>query len=245
MPAADTATTCAACLLPLAPPGMTPPPGYRRHPGCDDPARPELYCAGCKMGPAGCQCRTPARWRPSPAALDATADRLAEVLGGTVLPAPPPAKPRPARVPGPKCACGHAAHAKACRARSKGGRCTPMDLGGGGTAIACGYRPACPCAYRTCKCGAGVELAAELPRTARTLPADGDVMVVSVERDPAPGRPATLAVRQLADGYLAVRDLPPSGDLDRCERPAAEHTNAACPLLAKSEADPRWLVLRG
>ena len=51
----DPNPACVACGLPLAPAGMTPPPGYRRHPGCD-PAGVELYCTGCQQGPAGCGC---------------------------------------------------------------------------------------------------------------------------------------------------------------------------------------------
>ena len=174
----DPNPACVACGLPLAPAGMTPPPGYRRHPGCD-PAGVELYCTGCQQGPAGCGCPVPRRWRPSPAAVDATAARLAEILGGDVISTVPVKPPASARRPGPKCpGCGHAAHPKGCRGKASS-RCQPVDLGGGGAAMMCGYGPSCPCPHRDCRCGTPVLLAAELPPTARTLPAAGEVMVVS------------------------------------------------------------------
>ena len=230
---------CAGCGHP-----MTPVPGYTRHPCCDDPKRPELFCTGCGRGPAGCPCRTPRRWRPSAAAEIATGQRLAEVLGGTVLAGPPPRARRAPKAPPGKCGgCGHAGHPKGCRARAKA-RSVVAETPDGGIMRMCGYRPSCPCSWRTCKCGAPVMLAAELPPASRTLPPSGEVVVVSIERDPG-GETGNLAVRTLADGYLAVRTLAAGEEPGRGERRATEHTNEACPLLAKAEADPKWLSLRG
>jgi hypothetical protein len=224
---------CVVCQHP-----MTVIPGYRAHPGCDMTGTTELYCLGCGLGPAGCGCRTPRRWRPSAAALDATAARLADVLGGHVLP-PPKARP-----PRGKCGgCGHAGHPKRCGAKAAT-RSVVMATRDGGTVRMCGWRGPCPCAWRACKCGAAVELAAELPAGAKALPGEGEVMIVSLERGSRDAPAGLLAVRKLADGFLACRTLPAGTEPGPGEWRATEHTNEACPLLATAEADPKWLSLR-
>jgi hypothetical protein len=68
--------------------------GATLHPGCD-PHGGELWCRACGRfrytGPArapaagSCRCATPRLWQPSPAALDPTARRAADLLAG-----PPP-----------------------------------------------------------------------------------------------------------------------------------------------------------
>lgn len=143
----------------------------------------------------------------------------------------------------PKCAgCGHAEHPKACRAKGPSG-CVPFH-DGAFTGMICGARPSCPCSWRTCGCGTPVALAAELPPGQRTLPAEGEVMIVSVERGSARVPGGLLAVRKLVDGFLACRDLPAGEQPAKDEWRGREHTGD-CGRLATCEADPRWLTLRG
>jgi hypothetical protein len=107
----------------------------------------------------------------------------------------------------------------------------------------CGARPPCPCAWRTCACGKPVALAAELPPATRALPLQGrEVMIVPVERGSAGMPGGLLAVRVLSDGFLACRDLADGEQLAKGEWRGREHTGD-CGLLAKPEADPRWLTL--
>lgn len=143
----------------------------------------------------------------------------------------------------PKCrGCGHADHVKACRARGPS-RCQTWASDDGATGFACGSRPPCPCSWRVCPCGFPVALAAELPPAARTLPDDGEVMIVTLERGSARDPAGCIAVRKLTGGHLACRDLPDGEDPRPGEWRAREHTNAACKLLATAEADARWLIL--
>lgn len=136
--------------------------------------------------------------------------------------------------------CGHAEHVGACRAKGPSG-CVSVS-GTAGTAMICGPRPPCPCAWRTCGCGKPVALAVELDPGVRVLPQRGTVMIVSVERGSA-GKPGgLLAVRLLPDGLLACRTLangeqPAAGEWRGCE-----HVGD-CGLLAESEARPGWLTL--
>jgi hypothetical protein len=145
--------------------------------------------------------------------------------------------------PKPKCPCGHAAHAKACPARA-GSRCQSYQSPDGATGFICGYRPGCPCPFRTCKCGMLVALAAELPPDAAALPSADTVMLVSVIRGSAGDPAGRLAVRQLTGGHLACRDLPDGEEPGEGEWRGQEHTNGACPKLEWSERDARWLTLQ-
>ena len=144
----------------------------------------------------------------------------------------------------PKCArCGHAEHARACRAKGPS-RCVPVP-GAAGTAVICGARPPCPCSWRSCACGQPVALACELPPEVRALPLeDGEVMIVSVERGSAGAPGGLLAVRVLADGFLACRSLAAGEQPAEGEWRGREHAGE-CGLLARSEADTRWLTLTG
>jgi hypothetical protein len=137
--------------------------------------------------------------------------------------------------------CGHAGHDKACRAKGPSRCVTVSD--GTATATMCGIRPPCPCAWRTCACGTPVALAAELPPEVLTLPLQGgDVMIVSAERGSAGAPGGLLAVRVLADGFLACRDLAAGEQPAKGEWRGREHAGD-CGQLAQSEADPRWLTL--
>jgi hypothetical protein len=79
----------------------------------------------------------------------------------------------------------------------------------------------------------------------RTLPFDGEVVIVSVERGSAHDPGGRIAVRALDDGYLACRDLAGGEQPGPGEWRGREHTNQQCPKLAASEADPSWITLRG
>jgi hypothetical protein len=72
---------------------------------------------------------------------------------------------------------------------------------------------------------------------------EGKIMIVSVERGSADAAGGLLAVRILVDGFLACRDLAHGEQPVKGEWRGREHTGD-CGLLAKSEADPRWLTLR-
>jgi hypothetical protein len=139
------------------------------------------------------------------------------------------------------CRCGHAEHVKACRARGRS-RCVRVETGDGGAAMVCGARPPCPCAWRVCPCGTPVALAAELPADAVALPS-GDVIIVSVERGSAGDGAGRVAVRELASGHLACRDLADGEDPAAGEWRGREHRNEDCKLLARAEADARWITL--
>jgi hypothetical protein len=143
----------------------------------------------------------------------------------------------------PKCArCGHAEHTAACTGKGPSG-CVPV-FGDTVTGIICGDKPPCPCAWRTCACKKPVALAVELPPRARALPLEGgEVMFVSVERGSAGAPDGLLAVRVLLDGFLACRNLAPGEEPAPGEWRGREHANDDCRVLAKSEADPRWLTL--
>jgi hypothetical protein len=146
--------------------------------------------------------------------------------------------------PRPKCkSCGHAEHPKVCAARAAS-RCQPFQSGDGATGFICGYRPGCPCPWRTCKCGAEVALAIELAPDVRALPTADEVMIVSVERGSSWDPDGRLAVRKLPGGHLACRTLADGEQPGKNEYRGKEHTNEACPLLAKAEADGRWLTIQ-
>jgi hypothetical protein len=89
-----------------------------------------------------------------------------------------------------------------------------------------------------------VALAIELPPTVRALPAAREVMLVSVVRGSAGQLPGRLAVRQLPGGHLACRDLAAGEEPAEDEWRGTEHTNAACPELAKAESDGRWFTIQ-
>jgi hypothetical protein len=76
------------------------------------------------------------------------------------------------------------------------------------------------------------------------LPAAGEIMIASVERGTAGDPAGRLAVRQLAGGFLAYRDLADGEEPREGEWRGTEHTNAACDLLASAEANPEWIKLR-
>jgi hypothetical protein len=142
----------------------------------------------------------------------------------------------------PRCArCGHVEHVRACRAKGPS-RCVPFSSAAA-TGMMCGLRPSCPCAWRTCACGKPVALACELSAEARTLPLLGTVMIVSVERGSARAADGLLAVRELDDGFLACRTLADGEQPLDGQWRGREHTGD-CGLLAKCEADERWLILR-
>jgi hypothetical protein len=69
-------------------------------------------------------------------------------------------------------------------------------------------------------------------------------MIVSVERGSAGAAGGLLAVRELDDGFLACRGLADGEQPAEGEWRGREHTGE-CGLLARCEADPRWLTLRG
>jgi hypothetical protein len=79
----------------------------------------------------------------------------------------------------------------------------------------------------------------------RTLPFEGEVMIVSIERGSARDPGGRLAVRALDDEYLACRDLADGEQPGHGEWRGREHTNQQCAKLAISEADPRWITLQG
>lgn len=136
--------------------------------------------------------------------------------------------------------CGHAGHVRACRAKGPS-RCVPF-ADGAAAGLVCGVRPPCRCAWRTCGCGQPVALACELPARAQALPLRAEIMIVSVERGSAGAAEGLLAVRELAGGFLACRDLVPGEQPGAGEWRGREHTGG-CGLLAGCEADPRWLTL--
>lgn len=115
---------------------------------------------------------------------------------------PPQAQKQPCR----GCRGRHQSHTGVCRGKEPSS-CQRAGTSDGGVMIACGVRPRCRCPWRECPCGTPVAVAVELPRDAQTAPAEGQVMLVAVVRGTA-GKPGgRLAVRELADGYLACRDL--------------------------------------
>ena len=69
-------------------------------------------------------------------------------------------------------------------------------------------------------------------------------MIVSVERASAGAPGGLLAVRVLDNGFLACRSLADGDQPAEGEWRGREHTGE-CGLLAKCEADPRWLTLKG
>jgi hypothetical protein len=126
----------------------------------------------------------------------------------------------------PKCrGCDgrHIVHAGPCKALAAQ-RGATIALEGGGVARVCGYRPPCPCAWRDCSCGATVAIAALLPDDAVAVP-DGEVVLVPFLRGTAgPDDPAgRLAVRRVADGYLACRELADGDQLRPGEVRRTEH----------------------
>lgn len=111
-------------------------------------------------------------------------------------------------MPKAKCrGCGfrHQVHAGPCKRRARS-RCQTASTSDGAVMTVCGYRPQCTCAWRECPCGTPVAVAVELPRDAQVIPA-GEVMLVAVVRGTAGDPAGGLAVRELADGHLACRDL--------------------------------------
>jgi hypothetical protein len=122
----------------------------------------------------------------------------------------------------PGCAGRHAIHRGPCPARAAS-RCQPFDVGGS-AGFACGWRPPCPCAWRTCACGAAVAIAVELPADARTAP-PGAVVLVPFLRGCQPPEElgARLAVRVLTDGWLACRSLADGEEPGPGEYRRAEH----------------------
>jgi hypothetical protein len=143
-----------------------------------------------------------------------------------------------------KCSgCVHADHPKVCAARAQS-RCQSYQSADGTTGFVCGYKPGCPCPFRTCKCGALVALAVELPPDVRALPVADQVMIVSVQRGSARDPAGRLAVRKLPGGHLACRDLADGEQPADGEWRGREHKNEECPLLAKAEADARWLTIQ-
>lgn len=108
--------------------------------------------------------------------------------------------------------CKHAAHRGGkCRGKGPSG-CVPFDAGNGSAGFICGPRPGCPCAWRTCKCGALVATA-EMGEWA-----------VPVLRGSANDPAGTLAVRRLLDGTLGCRELADGESPHEKEWRGVEHT---------------------
>jgi hypothetical protein len=123
----------------------------------------------------------------------------------------------------PKCGrCRHTEHRGECKRRGPS-RCTPLDSGHGLTGFACGARPQCPCPWRVCVCGTPVAIA---------TCEDDPEFFESVERGTAGRLGGTLAVRQLADGTLMARYLPPGEQPREGEWRGTDH-DAACPKAAQ------------
>ena len=101
--------------------------------------------------------------------------------------------------------CGHTSHKNPCRAKGRSG-CVPFRGDDGAAGYACGARPDCPCGWRTCKCGTDVAICLELPAEVTVAP-DGEVIMVPVVRGSAGASGGRVAVRKIAAGWLACRDL--------------------------------------
>lgn len=126
----------------------------------------------------------------------------------------------------PKCGrCGHTSHRNHCTRRGPSG-CVPFDVGES-TGFVCGYKPPCPCPWRTCKCGLQLSVAIELPAGTRLYP-DGQVMLVSVIRWSASRAEGRLAVWPLDDGMLGCRDLADGEEPWAGERRGTEHDETVC-----------------
>ena len=122
----------------------------------------------------------------------------------------------------PKCGhCGHTEHTGVCRRRATS-KCQPIPHG-----FICGFRPPCPCPFRTCKCGLALAVAVELPAGVM-LPPAGQVVAVSVVRGTAMRPDGRLAVWRLANGMLGCRDLPEGADPGEGEWRAVEHDETVC-----------------
>lgn len=87
----------------------------------------------------------------------------------------------------------------------------------------CGVRPACPCPWRTCACGAQVVVA-----DADDYPDEVETILRGSAGDPA----GTLAVRKMPDGSLRARPLPPGEEPAEGEWRAVDH-DRSCPKAAQ------------
>lgn len=123
--------------------------------------------------------------------------------------------------------CRHAAHKGKCRGKAPSG-CVPFSIGGG-TGFICGSRPACPCAWRTCKCGA---LVATTTMTTGTGEWAGAWAVPVLRGSAGTG---TLAVRRAVDGTLTSRELADGENPGPGEWRGDEHTCEFEPLNPEPE----------
>lgn len=120
------------------------------------------------------------------------------------------------------CGWQHAPHRGPCPCKAPSG-CVPFATEDAmGFVCYRGQRPGCLCPYRQCSCGATVALALLLPASAKGAPA-GEVVMVPYERDPARDAAGLLAVRKMADGWLACRELAPGEEPGEGEERRCEH----------------------
>lgn len=118
--------------------------------------------------------------------------------------------------------CDHAAHRGACRAKGPS-KCVPLtDNEGRAIGTSCwAVRQACPCSWRTCKCGASVSVAvlATDPRV--------EVPIVRGSAHAAAGR---LEAWLGAGGQLLCRDLADGEPVREGRIRGTEHTGACQPF---------------
>lgn len=111
--------------------------------------------------------------------------------------------------------CPHRAHKGACRAKGRSRCITLYDTDGTLMGTACGYRPPCPCGWRTCECG--------LPVAVGWVIGTKDGCLV-IERGSANDPDGLLAVRVMPDGILGVRGpVEPGAALEAGEWRGREH----------------------
>ena len=130
----------------------------------------------------------------------------------------------------PRClGCGdrHIVHGGPCKAKGPV-KSVLIPAKDGGIIRVCGYRPPCPCPWRTCKCGTPLAVAVELPAGTILAPVEGQVMLVSVRRGSAGDWGGRLAVWKLANGMLGCRDLAGGEEPGEGEYRGCEHDETKC-----------------